>query len=77
MSDQQLAGAVMKVAGGFFLWSIVIYLFFKKFAVRDDEAYNFSRRGTIPSAEIVGNDDTRLTTADVEPEFAATTPPDA
>lgn len=77
VNDQQLAGAVMKVAGGFFLWSVVIYLFFKKFAVRDDEAYNFSRRGKIPSAEIVGNDEAPLTTADVEREFASTTPPDA
>ncbi len=75
VNDQQLAGAVMKVAGGFFLWSIVIYLFFKKFAVRDDEAYEFRRRGRIPPAEIVGHDEARLTTADVEREFAASTPP--
>ena len=75
VNDQQLAGAVMKVAGGFFLWSIVIYLFFKKFAVRDDEAYDFRRRGRIPAVEIVGHDEARLTTADVEREFAASTPP--
>ena len=75
VQDQQLAGAVMKVAGGLFLWSIVIYLFFKKFAVRDDESYDFKRRGKMPSSEITGNDDTPLTTADVEREFARTTPP--
>lgn len=77
VDDQQLAGAVMKTAGGFFLWSIVIYLFFKKFAVRDEEAYNFRRSGKMPPSEITGNDEALLTTADVEREFAATNPPDA
>ncbi len=75
VQDQQLAGAVMKIAGGFFLWSIVIYLFFKKFAVRDESAYDFRRRGRIPTAEIVGHDEEPLTTADVEREFASTNPP--
>ena len=75
VDDQQLAGAVMKVAGGLFLWSIVIFLFFRRFAVRDDDAYDFRRTGRIPAAEIIGNDDTPLTTADVEREFASTTPP--
>ena len=65
----------MKVAGGLFLWSIVIFLFFRRFAVRDDDAYDFRRTGRIPAAEIIGNDDTPLTTADVEREFASTTPP--
>jgi len=77
IDDQQIAGAVMKSAGGFFLWGIVIYLFFTKFAVRDDEAYNFRRNGKMPPSEIIGNDEALLTTADVEREFAATTPPDA
>jgi putative membrane protein len=77
VQDQQLAGAVMKVAGGLFLWSIVIFLFFKRFAVRDDDAYDFKRKGKMPAAEIVGNDDMALTTADVEREFASSTPPDA
>ena len=77
VQDQQLAGAVMKIAGGFFLWSIVIYLFFKKFAVKDETAYDFKRSGKIPAAEIVGNDEAPLTTADVEREFASSTPPPA
>ncbi len=75
VEDQQLAGAVMKVAGGFYLWSIVIYLFFVKFAVKDREAYNFKRSGAIPAAEITGHDETPLTTEDVERAFASTTPP--
>ena len=30
--DQQLAGAIMKTGGGIFLWAVIIYIFFKKFA---------------------------------------------
>ncbi len=31
-NDQQIAGAVMKMAGGMYLWSIVIFMFFRRFA---------------------------------------------
>jgi putative membrane protein len=75
VDDQQLAGAVMKTAGGLFLWAIVIYLFFTKFAARHDESYDFKRRGKMPSAEIVGNEQIPLTTEDVEREFAKSVPP--
>ena len=30
-TDQQLAGAVMKAAGSMFLWSIIIFIFFRRF----------------------------------------------
>ena len=30
--DQQLAGAIMKLAGGMYLWAIVIFMFFCRFA---------------------------------------------
>jgi putative membrane protein len=70
VEDQQLAGAVMKTAGGFYLWAIVIYLFFVKFARRNADSYDYRRGTTMPDAEIVGHDDTPLTTADVEREFA-------
>jgi len=74
-SDQQLAGAVMKAGGGVFLWSIVVYLFFKRFASRFDESHNYRRGATMPDAEIVGRDLLPLTTADVERAFADTAPP--
>ena len=32
VEDQQLAGAVMKVGGGMFLWGTIIYLFFRWYA---------------------------------------------
>jgi putative membrane protein len=74
VDDQQLAGAIMKVAGGFFLWGIVIYLFFTKFSARQGDDYDFRRAGKMPAAEITGNDEMPLTTADVEKAFAQTTP---
>lgn len=49
-TDQQLAGAVMKTGGSIFLWTIVIFLFFKRFAggfhknqsyVREEEPLTF------------------------------------
>ncbi len=75
VDDQQLAGAVMKIAGGFFLWGIVIYLFFTKFSARQGDDYDFRRAGKMPAAEIVGNDEIPLTTEDVEKAFAQSTPP--
>ncbi|MEY4174730.1 MAG: hypothetical protein RI900_1895 [Actinomycetota bacterium] len=72
--DQQLAGAIMKIAGGFFLWGIVIYMFFKRFgAVASERGY---RRGSgIPTAEIVGNDELPLTFSEVEAAFGRSEPP--
>lgn len=75
IDDQQMAGAIMKIAGGFYLWTIVIYLFFTKFAARHSESYDFKRRGRIPPAEITGHDEIPLTTADVEREFAQSIAP--
>ncbi len=44
-NDQQLAGAIMKLAGGMYLWSIVIFMFFRRFAKgwHDENTY---RRAT-------------------------------
>jgi putative membrane protein len=39
--DQQLAGAIMKVGGTIFLWSLVVFYFFKRFAPdwREENTY--------------------------------------
>jgi putative membrane protein len=75
-ADQQLAGAIMKTGGGIFLWTVIVYLFFRRFAAgylaANEDSY---RRGrTIPVAEMTGDratDNGRpLTTADVERAFA-------
>lgn len=70
--DQQLAGAVMKLVGGIFLWTIVVYIFFKRFAVEYQGQHDYRRKpGTvIPDSEIVETTDAPMTTADVEREFA-------
>ncbi len=76
VEDQQLAGAAMKTGGGLFLWTIVIFLFFKRFAARHADSYDYRRGTTMPDSEIVGHDEVPLTTADVEREFATTNAPE-
>jgi len=71
-TDQQLAGAVMKVAGGLFLWSIVVYFFFRKFASGYRNEHDYRRGSHMPTSEITGHDEVPLTTADVERAFART-----
>jgi putative membrane protein len=74
--DQQLAGAIMKTGGGIFLWTIIIFLFFKRFAAGYNEANrnSYKRNRTMPAAELTGDAAVDagdpLTTADVEREFA-------
>jgi putative membrane protein len=69
-TDQQIAGAIMKIGGAIFLWSIVVYYFFKKFAAPYSTDNSYRRGARMPSAEIIGHDDIPLTTADVERAFA-------
>ncbi|MEM9746757.1 MAG: cytochrome c oxidase assembly protein [Actinomycetota bacterium] len=76
--DQQLAGAVMKTGGGIFLWSIVIAIFFTRFAKDYENEHDYRRRpGSIPDSEIVATriDDETLTTADVDKAFATSRAP--
>ena len=49
-NDQQLAGAIMKVAGSMYIWSIIIFLFFRRFAQgwRDENSYRRAPR-SLPS----------------------------
>jgi putative membrane protein len=69
-TDQQLAGAVMKVAGGLYLWSIIVYVFFTKFAPAYRKEHDYRRGALMPDAEIVGQDEVPLTTGDMERAFA-------
>lgn len=70
IADQQFAGAIMKLAGGVFLWALVVYFFFGRFASGYRHEHDYRRHARMPDAEIVGNDETELTTADVERAFA-------
>jgi putative membrane protein len=68
--DQQMAGAVMKTGGSIFLWTIIVYLWFTRFAASHREEHNYRRGHTMPTAEIVGHDDDELTYDQVAREFA-------
>jgi putative membrane protein len=76
--DQQLAGAIMKTGGGIFLWAVIIYIFFKKFASGFEYGNTYKRSRPIPDIELTGDpavdDEVPLTTADVEREFAQVPP---
>lgn len=74
--DQQLAGAVMKLAGGVFLWTIVVFIFFKRFAIEYKGQHDYRRRPGryMPDAEITATTDSDLTTEDVERAFASSRP---
>lgn len=76
--DQQLAGAIMKTGGGIFLWAVIIYIFFKKFASGFEYGNTYKRPRPIPAAELTGDaavdNEMPLTTADVEREFAQVPP---
>ena len=73
--DQQLAGAIMKIGGGFFLRSVVIFLFFKPLSRNFEQGNTYVRIVRIPSAEITGNDEQPLMYADVQAVFDRTHPP--
>ena len=62
-TDQQLAGAIMKIGGSIFLWTIVIYMFFRRFA----RNFNDEQRQSLVR-------ETPLTFEEVERAFE-TTPP--
>ncbi len=70
--DQQLAGVIMKVGGSVFLWTLVGYLFFCRFAKNWNADNSYRRIDRIPDAEIVGTDEVELTYDDVAREFEHT-----
>ncbi len=63
--DQQLAGAIMKLGGSIFLWTLVVYFFFARFAKGYGDKQDYRRAA----------DTDELTTEDVEREFASAVPP--
>jgi len=63
-TDQQLAGAVMKTGGSIFLWTIVIFIFFKRLA-----------KGFYKDQSYIAQADPPLTFSDVEEAFAQSPAP--
>ena len=50
INDQQVAGLIMKVGGGIFLWVVLIYMFFKRFGIETAQANSY-RRSSEPESE--------------------------
>ena len=73
--DQQIAGAIMKIGGGMFLWAIVVFLFFKRFTSNFERDNTYVRAGQVPDSEITGNDEQPLTYDDVTSAFERSAPP--
>jgi len=74
--DQQLAGAIMKTAGGIFLWAIVVTIWVRHVYgdYKSDQNYRREPGTQFPDAEVSYADDDPLTTADVEAAFASSRP---
>jgi putative membrane protein len=73
--DQQLAGAIMKIGGAAFLWTIVVFWFFRRFAPNWAADNTYRRSGAIPTAEITGHDEHPLTFDEVTAEFDRSSAP--
>ena len=73
-NDQQVAGLIMKLGGGLFLWAIIVVIFFKRFAANFYESNSYRQSARFPSAEIAGHDADALTYAEVQEAFERTRP---
>jgi len=50
-TDQQLAGAVMKSGGSIFLWSIIVFIFFRRFMGRFSEEQSYRVEPSVSANE--------------------------
>jgi putative membrane protein len=75
-ADQQLAGAIMKVGGSIFLWTVIGFIWFKRFAASYPEENDYRRRRPAePAGPAEDLSADTLTFDDVEREFAKSAPP--
>ena len=65
-TDQQVAGAIMKTGGAVFLWSIVVFLFFKRFSAGFAADQSYQKNSPV--------DDDVLTYQDVTDAFGRVAP---
>lgn len=73
LSDQQAAGAIMKLGGSVFMWAVIIYLFFRRFMRGFLEQQSYAPKNRMPDAEIIGTEST-LTYQDVQDAFGRVRP---
>jgi hypothetical protein len=74
LSDQQLAGGIMKLGGSQFMWAIIIFIFSRRFMRGFYKQQTYKRDSAIPDSEIVGTD-APLMYSDVEEAFQRVKPP--
>lgn len=81
-ADQQWAGAIMKVGGAIFLWTLVIWYFFRRFQPDWEEGAKLKRRSRAevlaaqqPAEQPADAPDDSLTFSDVQAVFERTDPP--
>lgn len=67
--DQQVAGAIMKIGGSVFLWTIVIYMFFKRFTAGFDAEQTYRRERRNPNSINLWHPDAELTYEHVTDAF--------
>lgn len=76
-TDQQIAGAIMKLGGSTFLWILIIFIYFKRFSVGTEAENTYVRTGRMPIGEVTGHDEESLTYDQVTEAFRRSQAPDA
>lgn len=74
LSDQQLAGGIMKLGGSQFMWVLIIFIFSRRFMRGFYSQQSYKKDATIPDSEIVGTD-APLMYSEVEQAFQSVKPP--
>ena len=74
LSDQQAAGGIMKLGGSIFMWSIIIFIFFKRFMGSFFKEQSYNHEDKMPDIEVVGTD-APMMYSEVEAAFERTRPP--
>ena len=73
--DQQFAGAIMKTGGSVFLWTIIVWMWFKRFSASHRHEHNYKRaQPTVPAGVLADVPAGNLAYDDVERVFATTAP---
>jgi len=71
IDDQQMAGAIMKLGGSVFMWTVIIFYFFRRFMAGFHEQQSYVRGSTPADAEMLSENES-LTFAEVEEAFGRT-----
>jgi putative membrane protein len=73
LSDQQAAGGIMKLGGSIFMWSIIIFIFFKRFMGSFFKEQSYNHEDKMPDVEVIGTE-APLLYSEVEAAFERTRP---